>query len=105
MPLLTEDDLAYLRRQVGGAPTDDDLQDIYDRVGTLDETALEVLETRLAEMTRNPAQFTVVGVYSQDVGDNIAALEQQVESLQDAISSGSGLLGFTQPVLRWSRSL
>lgn len=78
---LTEDQLVQIRRQIGNKPDDASLNSIYDRTGDLDELVLEVLETRLANLESSPAQFTVVGEYSQDTSKNIEALRLQVGTL------------------------
>lgn len=78
---LTEDQLVQIRRQVGNKPDDAALNAIFDRTEDLDELVLEVLETRLATLEASPAQFTVVGEYSQDTGKNIDALKGKVGAL------------------------
>lgn len=62
---LTVDQKVEIRRQIGNAPADADLEVIYTRTASLDETVLEVLEIRLAEMRRNPESFSVPGEYSE----------------------------------------
>lgn len=82
MPLVT-DQLKVLRRQVGDKPSDDDLDAIYERVGSLTETAREVLEIRLANLVANPASFSVPGEYSQDTKANMDLLNKRLSSLGD----------------------
>lgn len=83
MAALTEGQLVTLRRQVGSSPTDGELQLIFDRVGSLTETAREVLEIRLANLRAEPTSFTVPGEYSQDTSGQIKALDAQLAKLGD----------------------
>ena len=91
-PPLTEDQVQVLRRQVGDRPTTQELQDIYDRTGSLTATAREILEVRLANYQADPASFSVHGEYSQDTGTNIAALQKALAELGDLDSGDSSLL-------------
>jgi hypothetical protein len=79
---LSEVQLIRVRRHVGAnEPTDAELHAIYDRLGDVDELVLEVLEARLATLTSEPAQFAIPGEYSQSVGENIKALQEQLAKL------------------------
>lgn len=89
---LTEDQLIQIRRQVGAAPDDAALNEIYDRVGDLDVLVLEVLETRLAEMRRNPQSFAIPGKYSE------ARSAEQLKSLEAQVASLGGSSGTTTVV-------
>ncbi len=86
MTALTGSELMYTRRRVGLLPVDADLQTIYDAYEAegvdqpLEWMILGVLETRLAELIRNPASFNVAGEYSQSTGENIKALQEQVDA-------------------------
>lgn len=81
---LTGSDLRYARRKLGSLPADADLNTLYDTLVVegkdqpLEWMILESLETRLAEMIRNPAQFSVSGEYSQNTGENIKALKEAI---------------------------
>lgn len=83
---LTADDLAKVRQMVGSAtpPTDADLDAIYDRLGKVDDVALEVLQGRFAGLLAGPAKWAVEGDFSIDATANIAALRQQITRLQDS---------------------
>ncbi len=78
---LTADQLVTIRRAVGNAPTDAELDAIYLRTADVPELILEVLEIRLADMKRQPASFNIPGEYGQSTGDNISALERTVSAL------------------------
>jgi len=78
---LTDNDLAWVRSKVGtSAPTTAELNETFDRLGTKEAVVREVLDTRLANLTASPAQFSVSGEYSQDVSANIKALQDQLGS-------------------------
>jgi len=85
MAALTGSELMYTRRRVGLLPVDADLQTIFDAytlegvVEPLEWTILSVLETRLAELIRNPATFSVSGEYSQSTAPNIEALKELID--------------------------
>jgi hypothetical protein len=92
---MTVEEMAWVRSKVGTKtpPTDADLDLVFDRVGSTEEVVREVLDTRLADLRNRPAQFAVVGEYSEDVGANIAALEKEVR----ATGGGSARVRFTDP--------
>lgn len=90
---LTEDQLAYLRSEVGvDDPTDDVLEDAYTRLDSVEEVAAEVLRTRLANLLAAPASFSVEG-YSENNAANITALQKQLDRLTTAVSVADGAGG------------
>lgn len=94
---LTEDQLVDIRRQIGNDPDDAALNAIYDRTADVDELVLEVLETRLAEMRRNPSSFSVAGKYSESrTAEQLKSLEEQVASL-GGDSGTVSVLGISTP--------
>lgn len=106
MAVLTEDQVYALRRKVGDRPTDAELQAIYDRTGSLTETAREILETRLANFMADPANFSVPGEYSQGTEKNIDALTRALASLgdlDDDIEDGLPFLRIHRPSRRAAR--
>lgn len=96
---LSVDQLITIRRAVGTAPSDAELNDIYTRTADVDELILEVLEIRLADLKRNPSSFSVPGEYSQSTGENIAALEKSVA----ALGGGGSLVRIIEPEPRRNR--
>lgn len=90
MAALTEDQLVEIRRQIGSAPDDATLQEIYDRTENTDELVLEVLETRYADWLRNPASYTIPGEYGETrSAEQIKALQQQIEGLGSDLGQGA----------------
>jgi hypothetical protein len=87
--VLAADELAWVRSKVGTKtpPTDSDLHAIHDRVGTKEEVVREVLDTRLADLRNQPAQFSVPGEYSQDVSTNISETRQALKDVGGTIPS------------------
>lgn len=83
MPL-TADDLAEVRKLVGSAtpPTDADLDAIYDRLGTVADVALEVLQGRYADLLAGPAKYSVEGDFSVDATANLKALAGVIDDLK-----------------------
>lgn len=102
---LTEEDLVYLRTQIGSGLNGSDAQDRFDRLGNTRLVVKEILEQRLADLLAQPATFNVAGEYSQSTAENIKALQQQLENLGSAGTDGfSGIstLRVVTPVAsRW----
>lgn len=88
MPL-TPVELERVRDQIGDAtpPEDYDLDEIFDREGTWQATALVILNRRLAALLEAPAQFTVPGEYSQSTGPNITALQNRIKALSSSTAA------------------
>lgn len=80
MTALTQDQLVYIRKQVGSSPDDASLQAIYDRPVTVNQLVLEVLELRYADLIATPATFAIPGDYSQSTAENIKALAERISS-------------------------
>lgn len=82
MPL-TDSDLALVRSHVGPAPpSDDDLNDAYDRLGSVAAVALEVLRTRLGALTAGPAVLSIAGQMSVDSRWTIDLLQAKIAELE-----------------------
>lgn len=90
---LTGSELRHARRRLGSLPSDSDLQAIYDayladgEAHPLEWAILDVLETRLAELIRNPATFSVAGEYSQSTAANIEAMRAAVTAQRGLMAS------------------
>lgn len=85
---ITADDLAVIRSHVGSTPNDADLTARWERLGTVEKVALEVLRGRLADLLAAPASLRVDGDYSESWGKNIDALRVKVRELEAAVASG-----------------
>lgn len=115
MAAFTEEDLAYLRTKLGSSVNETtnpdlvtDLEDRYDRLGSVQLVVVEVLRERLAniaDIQNNPLNFTVVGEYSQDASANVAFLTRALaDAEQDAGVPGSSVMVAVQPGPgRWAR--
>lgn len=89
--LLTDAQVHYLRTKVGtDAPTDDELQEAFDRLDDVDSVAREALEIRLADLLAAPESFSVSGEYSQSTGRNIDGIKATLATLGGISELGSG---------------
>ncbi len=87
---LTADQLAEIRSWIGDAtpPTDDDLADAFERLGSTGDVALEVLRGRYAASLAGPAKWSVEGDFSIDNSANIALLAKHLKALEGTIGAG-----------------
>jgi hypothetical protein len=81
---MTADQLAVLRSHIGSAdpPSDVTLNASFDRLGSVEAVALEVLRGRLADMTSGPGQLSVAGHVSYDSRKSIDALAGKIADLE-----------------------
>jgi hypothetical protein len=92
---VTADELAELRSLIGttSPPTDSDLDGIYDRVGSVRATALEVLRGRLADMRARPAEFRAEGDFSEKwSADQLKGLEADVAALAVTVEGADSVV-------------
>lgn len=111
----TDEDLAYLRTKLGSQVNEDtnpayvsDLEDRYDRLGTVQLVAVEVLRQRLADIAdplANPLSYSISGEYSQDGSNNVAYLKAMLsDAEEDAGVPGSSVMTAVMPhCRRWER--
>lgn len=72
---MTVDDLEWLRSYLGPTPDDDELDEMVTRLGR-SETAVRIIRTRIAILASGgPLSFSIPGEYSENRGENIAALK------------------------------
>jgi hypothetical protein len=96
--------LAVVRSHVGSIvpPSDADLHAVYDRLGSPEATALEVLRGRLADMLANPTKFSADGDFSESYEANIKALQAQIGGLEkvvpETVGGAMGLVTTTRMV-------
>jgi len=97
--------LAGIRAHVGTSPDDSDLEGRWDRHGSVEAVALEVLRGRLADMLAHPADLSVEGDYAERWAKNIDVLSKQVGALAAAVAAGAtaGAVSVTR-LTRASRS-
>lgn len=81
---MTEDQLRALRNEIGDMepPEDWQLEEAYDRLGSVDAVALEVLRKRLREFEADPAKMSLDGIYTHDSTENIKSLSAAVAALE-----------------------
>lgn len=85
---MDEAELAAIRGWVGSLPSDDEIEEIYNRLGNFDATVLEILRTRLADYTSEPSSLSVPGLSISNTS-NISALQQLISDFEN--SGGLGL--------------
>ena len=96
MALLTDDQLALARVELGTDMDEDDLQERYDRLGDLTAAIAEVLRQRLADLLAAPASFNTPD-YSQTTTENIKALTAQIERVGVAGVAGPSVVRIVSP--------
>lgn len=84
---LTADEIAQIRRWVGTQPSDADLQVVHHRHQDPDSTALEILETRYAEMLNDPVQHSLAGEVSENWSKNIDSVRKLIDRLEAKINA------------------
>lgn len=98
MSLLTDANLAYLHAELGADADEDDLQDRYDRLGSVVAVADEVVRGRLADLLAKPASVTLTGVMSKDTSANIRALQPQALRLAAELRAEQAAADTATPV-------
>ena len=87
---LTDEQLAYLRAELGPETTVAEVQARWERLGDPQLVAVEVVRERLAAMQAGPATFALAGVYSQSTTENLKAYREQLARLTSSSSSAGG---------------
>lgn len=82
MAELNENQIAWLRDEVGDQPADADLQVRYDRTGSVRDVAVGVLRQRRANMLASPLSTTLQGVAAVNYAENVKALDRRIAALQ-----------------------
>lgn len=96
---MTADELAAIREHIGTAdpPSDDDLDVLWERLGTVEAVALAVLRGRLADMQARPAVLKVDGDHSEDWTKNLDLLTKKIGTLGSVVASqGDGSVSVTR---------
>ncbi|MDX3165828.1 hypothetical protein PV516_18760 [Streptomyces scabiei] len=75
--------LRWLLATLGPATATTDLEQRYARLHSLRAVALEVLRERRATLLAQPLKVSLSGVVSVDTSGNVAALDRQIEELED----------------------
>ncbi|WP_432033721.1 hypothetical protein [Streptomyces antibioticus] len=80
---LSEAEYAYLRSELGETDRAD-LEGRYQRLGSLEAVAVEVLRERKAALVSDPLAVTVQGIATVNNAENVKALERQIAALEEA---------------------
>lgn len=92
---LTDAQLAYIRSEVGSdTPSEDELNEVYARLGTPEEVVAELLRTRLADMIADSGSLTIPGAIalggpSSEAIKALAARVDRAESAATAADTGT----------------
>ncbi|WP_333745685.1 hypothetical protein [Streptomyces sp. IBSBF 2950] len=73
----------WLLATLGPATDTTDLEQRYARLHSLRAVALEVLRERRATLLTQPLKVSLTGVVSVDTSGNVAALDRQIDELED----------------------
>ncbi|MDH2389370.1 hypothetical protein QCN29_11310 [Streptomyces sp. HNM0663] len=95
---LTDAEYAYLRSELGEADRTD-LDARYQRLGSVQAVAAEVLRERKAALVSDPLAVTVQGVATVNNAENVRALERQIAALEDTTPNENAYV-FPAPLLR-----
>lgn len=94
MAAMTDAQLRVIRDEVGSAPSDDDLQDLWDELGGTSTTAvaLAVLRPRMADALAAAAQggATLPGVIGVVAPAQPALLAAQISRLEGQLAAETG---------------
>lgn len=94
MANLTDEQLRMIRAEVGSEPSDDDLQDLWDVLGSTTAVALAVLRPRLADARAAALAggFTLSGVLGvvAPSSDTMRQLDMQISRLESQLAVESG---------------
>ncbi|MER6076975.1 hypothetical protein [Streptomyces sp. NPDC001833] len=85
---LTDIEYAYLRSELGEANRAD-LDARYQRLGSLQTVAVEVLRERKAALVSDPLAVTIQGIATVNNAENVKALERQIASLEGIVGGES----------------
>ena len=89
---LVDSDYINLRRYVGSSRTESEIDDAFERLGSLRLVALEFLEIVIADFLVNPLQFNIVSEYGQNASNNIQWLYKmraEVTAADDTLTPGA----------------
>lgn len=87
---LASSEMSVVRSWVGDKPTDDELEERFERLGTVEDTIRETLRAQLSSMLSNPASLSTPSGLSVSFGENIRTLKARLEELNDQAPAGSG---------------
>lgn len=83
-----------IRRWVGSTPDDATIEATFniDGIGTVEDCALSILQTRLADLEGTPATFDVKSDYSQSTGKNLDSLRDRISQLESLVGCGDSVV-------------
>ena len=90
---MTPEDLAAIRALIGSKtpPTDADLTLAFDRLGSVNAVALEVLEGRYADLISSPAKWAVEADFSVDNTETIKHLAGVIADIKGRLNTAPAI--------------
>jgi hypothetical protein len=92
---LDADVLEQIRDHVGSTPDDDTVETAYNRFTgehVIEQTALSILQRRLADFEADYAEFQLDGDAKWNAGKNIEALTKKIAALEAVCGTGASTL-------------
>lgn len=83
----TQADIDAIRDEIGTdePPTDAELFELYDSMGSSTAVVYKVLKRRLANLLAGPAQYSISGTYSENNTATIEALRVKMAALEGTL--------------------
>lgn len=79
---LNENQVAWLRDEVGDTPSTDELNVMFERIGAVRDVAIAVWRRRRTNMLKSPLSTSLSGVASVNYAENVKALERRIAALE-----------------------
>jgi len=92
---LSSDQLKVVRSWVGTEPTDDDLNERYNRLADVDLVIRETLDSQMSELLEQPDRITTPDGTTIAITTNLQILQQRIKDFRNR---GSGYNGKTPNV-------
>lgn len=99
MPLSTSE-MLVVRSWVGTTPTDVQLNERFDRLGTVEDTVEETLRAQLSELLGQPASLSLPSGLSVNYGENIRSIKEKLSDIKKVIGGSGGITRLYRPDYR-----
>lgn len=98
MPL-SDAQFRVVRSWVGSGPTDEDLNERFERLADIDQVILESLRAQLSKLLEQPSSFSTPDGLSMSTSENIRALRERIDKFNEV----GGTTSFSKGVTRIDR--
>lgn len=82
MVALTDRQMGWLHDELGEDVPDVDLQAVFERKGSVRETAIVIVRRRITALQNQPLQVGVAGVGNFTFSENLKSMERQLKRLE-----------------------